>query len=80
MIMMKDVYETNSGSCDSLTLERSVYYLSDDEVGAITYNSFHVDSTPMRCCINRNDFVENENACVEEEQTPEITYMWDIDS
>ena len=73
--MSKEVYETHSDICDSHTLERNVYYLSNDEVGAITYNSLHIDSSPLRCCLKFDDFVENPNACVEHETT-EITYMW----
>ena len=56
MVMMNEVYETQSDLCDTVTLERIVYKTSDGGLGTVRYVSDHVDSTPLRCCINFEDF------------------------
>ena len=50
----------------------------DDRVGAIIYSNNDIDSTPLRCCLAADDFVENPNACDEEiVETTEYEYVED---
>ena len=50
----------------------------DDRVGAIVYSNNDIDSTPLRCCLAFDDFVENPNACDEEVvETTEYEYVED---
>ena len=67
----KEVYETNSDHCDSVTLNRSVYMATATEVAAVIYTNEDIDSTPFRCCLAIDDFSENLNACDQEVTTYE---------
>ena len=64
----KEVFETNSQVCDSVTLNRSVY-MTGDVVAGIIYTNDDVDSTALRCCLAATDFNENPNACDEDVTT-----------
>ena len=74
----KEVYETISTTCDSVTLNRSVYMADETRVGAIIYTNDDVDSTALRCCLAHEDFTENPEACDENVvETFELMYLGD---
>ena len=50
----------------------------DTRVGAILYTNNDIDSTPLRCCLAAEDFVENPSACFEQVvETTEYEYVDD---
>ena len=59
-----EVFEPKSMVCDSVSSERQVYKtMNSGEVGAITYTAPHTDSSPLRCCLAIDDWMENPMAC-----------------
>ena len=49
-----------------------------NRVGAILYTNNDIDSTPLRCCLAAEDFVENPSACDEEVlESTEYEYVED---
>ena len=42
---------------------------TETEVAAVIYTNEDVDSTPFRCCLAADDFIDNINACDEEVTT-----------
>ena len=66
MVCHREVYESETDRCDSVTINRQVWMATEDTVGAITYSTDDVDSTALRCCLAANDFYENSNACMDQ--------------
>ena len=60
---IQEVFETVSRTCDNVYWDRLIHTTSTGEIGAITYEAPHFDSTELRCCLEMDDWHENPNAC-----------------
>ena len=72
----QEVFEPKSMVCDSVSSERQVYRtMNGGDVGAITYASSHTDSSPLRCCIAMDEWMQNPMACTSIDED-EFKYVW----
>ena len=73
-VCIKEVYESTSDTCETVTGTRQKFELLGSVIG-VTYDVQDTSSTPLRCCLASDDFVENVQACdIETEQFDEFQY------
>lgn len=61
-VCIKEVYESTSDTCETVTGTRQKFELLGSVIG-VTYDVQDTSSTPLRCCLASDDFVENVQAC-----------------
>ena len=65
-VCIKEVYETTSDTCETVTGQRQKIVNSiDGSLVTTGYNVIDAESTRLRCCLASDDFSENINACAE---------------
>ena len=62
-VCIKEVYESTSDTCETVTGTRQKVVDTLGSVIGVTYDVQDTSSTPLRCCLAADDFVENVQAC-----------------
>ena len=74
-VCIKEVYETTSETCETVTGQRQKIIDTAGALVGLTYDVTDTASTPLRCCLAAGDFIENVQACQQDtEQYEEFEY------